>query len=95
MSKLTSKLQVSVPKALADRMGLKPGDDLRWEARGDVLRAVPVRSMSKGAAAVVERLRAFDAAGARQARRSIEASTPLRSSAPVDRGWTREGLYDA
>lgn len=92
MSKLTSKLQVSVPKALADRIGLKPGDDLRWEARGEVLRAVPVRSTPKGTVAVIERLRAFDAAGARQARRSIEASPP---SAPVDRGWTREDLYDA
>jgi len=31
MSKVTSKYQVSIPKALAERMGIRVGDELAWE----------------------------------------------------------------
>ena len=31
MAKVTSKLQVTVPKALAERYGIRPGDDIRFE----------------------------------------------------------------
>jgi len=27
---VTSKLQLTVPKAIADQFGLKPGDELQW-----------------------------------------------------------------
>ena len=41
MAKVTSKLQVTMPKALAARYGIAPGDDIAWEAAGDVIRVVP------------------------------------------------------
>ena len=41
MTKVTSKLQVSLPKALADQYGIRPGDDLAWEAAGDIIRVIP------------------------------------------------------
>ena len=41
MSKVTSKLQVTVPKALAERYGIRPGDDIRFEEAGEVIRVVP------------------------------------------------------
>ena len=31
MSKVTSKHQVSIPKALAARAGIRIGDELKWE----------------------------------------------------------------
>jgi len=44
MAKVTSKLQLTVPKAIADRYGIKPGDELEWIPAGDVIRVVPGNS---------------------------------------------------
>ena len=41
MAKATSKLQVTVPKAIAQRYGIQPGDDIRFEESGEVTRVVP------------------------------------------------------
>ena len=35
MAKVTSKLQVTVPRAIADRYGIRPGDDIEWIATGE------------------------------------------------------------
>ena len=43
MAKVTSKLQVTVPKALAEKYAIRPGDEIAWEAAGDVIRVVTVR----------------------------------------------------
>ena len=42
MSKVTSKLPVRVPKALAERYGIRPGDELRFEEAGEDIRVVPL-----------------------------------------------------
>ena len=55
MAKVTSKLQVTVPKALAERYDLEPGDEITWEAAGDVIRVVPPRK--RPAKDVASRLR--------------------------------------
>ena len=34
MAKVTSKLQVTVPKALAERHGIAPGDEIDWQSAG-------------------------------------------------------------
>jgi len=89
MSKVTSKLQVTIPKTLADRYGIRPGDEIEWEAAGAFIRVIPPgggRSRLDSA----ERLRIFDAATARQ--RAREAAQPPLAPA-TDRGWTREELY--
>ena len=90
MSKVTKKLQVSVPKALAEQYGIQPGDDLQWHAAGDTLRVIPA---SKKASRLghPERLRVFDEATRRQQER--ETLRPIRPVA--DRGWTREELYES
>ena len=44
MAKVTSKLQVTIPKALAERSGIRPGDDIDWSATGDTLRISPAES---------------------------------------------------
>ena len=87
MAKVTSKLQVTVPRALAKRYHIAPGDEIEWEAAGDAIRVVPPRA--RPAADPATRLRLFDQATARQRRRD----KGRRPSRPADRGWTREELY--
>ena len=86
---MTSKLQVTLPKALATEYRIRPGDDIAWEGGGDVIRIVPG---GRGAAVpeVAERLRRFDQATARQRRRQRTG----QKGAATDRGWTRETLYE-
>jgi AbrB family looped-hinge helix DNA binding protein len=97
MSKVTSKLQLTVPKAIADQYGIRPGDELQWVAAGETIRVVPaVRPRhSEQNLTVKERLELFDQATKRQRRREAmfgeEGVTPSKSGA--DRGWTREDLY--
>jgi bifunctional DNA-binding transcriptional regulator/antitoxin component of YhaV-PrlF toxin-antitoxin module len=88
MAKVTSKLQVTVPKVLASRYGIRPGDEIEWEAAGEVIRVVPRRK--RAAPDVARRVRLFDLATARQ--RTRQAERPVAPSS--DRGWTREELYD-
>jgi AbrB family looped-hinge helix DNA binding protein len=89
MSRVTSKLQVTVPKAIATQFGIRPGDEIQWEPAGEVIRVVPPRRKTP----VLDRetrLRLFDAATERQKRR--QAGRPRRGPAR-DRGWRREDLY--
>lgn len=43
MSKVTSKLQVTIPKAVAVKYGIRPGDEVVWEEtpRGVMMTRVP------------------------------------------------------
>jgi AbrB family looped-hinge helix DNA binding protein len=87
MSRVTSKLQVTIPKAVADRYGITPGAEIVFEPAGDVIRVVPERRPVRSPR---ERVKLFERALARQ--REREAG---RAVAEVpDRGWTREDLYD-
>jgi len=87
MAKVTSKYQVTVPKVIAERYGIHPGDDIDWVAAGDVIRVVPPgRAAPEGPDA---RLRLFDQATERHLRRR----SGRREKAPHARGWTREDLY--
>ncbi len=91
MAKVTSKLQVTIPKALADRYGIRPGDDIEWESAGQFIRVVPpgrhrLRLNAR------ERLQLFDAATERQ--RGRESKMQITADQVTDRGWTREELYE-
>jgi bifunctional DNA-binding transcriptional regulator/antitoxin component of YhaV-PrlF toxin-antitoxin module len=90
MAKVTSKLQVTVPKALATQYRIRPGDDLLWVASGDAIRVVPARSAPREGR-VKERLRLFDQATRRQADRQRNRA---RTTAPKARGWARDELYE-
>jgi AbrB family looped-hinge helix DNA binding protein len=89
MAKVTSKLQVTVPRVLADRFGIAPGDQIEWEPAGDAIRIVPARNRPHRDAAA--RARLFDQATKRQQERA--AARPATRPGP-ERGWTREDLYD-
>lgn len=88
MSKVTRKFQVSIPKALAEKIGIRVGDELAWEHVAGTLRA-RLATAPKGRLSVDERLRLFDAATARQTQRERVRRLPRGK----DRGWTREDLY--
>jgi bifunctional DNA-binding transcriptional regulator/antitoxin component of YhaV-PrlF toxin-antitoxin module len=89
MAKVTTKLQVTLPKALADAYAIVPGDEITWEAAGPVIRVIPGRPRET----VLDRagrLRHFDEASARLRRRYGAAARKPRGG----RGWTREELYE-
>jgi len=89
MSKVTSKYQVTVPKAIADRYGIRPGDDIAWVEAGDVIRVItgdkPAQTEDQES-----RLRLFDQATERLRGRT----TGRKEKRSHDRGWTREDLYE-
>ena len=89
MSRVTSKLQVTVPKALAQQYGIRPGDEIEWVAAGEVIRVIPP-GRNTPVSDVKRRVETFDQATERQKlrQRGRHAEKPPRS-----RGWTRAELY--
>lgn len=95
MSKVTSKLQVTVPKSIANRFNIKPGDEIEWEAAGEIIRVVPSGKRRKSKTAPEDRLKHFDKATKRQRDREATLDPVLvATSARMGRGWTRGDLYD-
>ncbi len=91
MAKVTSKLQVTVPKALAERYGIRPGDDIRFEEAGENIRVVPAKAnLPAEGLDIAARLRLFDAATTRQRERQTGRQICRAST----RGWIREELYE-
>ncbi len=60
MSRVTSKLQVTVPKAIADQYGIYPGAEIEWVAAGETIRVVPPGRQVQGVDREM-RLKLFDA----------------------------------
>lgn len=89
MAKVTSKLQVTIPKVLAERTGIKPGDDIRWSQSGEGLRISPSESAPVDTRRL--RLELFDAATKRQQRRRRGRG---KAAKRTGRGWMRAELYD-
>ena len=91
MSRVTSKLQVTIPKVLASRYGIRPGDDIRFEASEEIIRVIPSKTDTPAEGLDTKtRLRFFDAATGRQQKRDT-GKQPRRTN---KRGWTREELYE-
>jgi AbrB family looped-hinge helix DNA binding protein len=96
MAKVTSKLQVTIPKAIANAHGIEPGAEIDFESAGDVIRVRPKRRRQADAKTTLRaRVSAFDQATQRQ----VERDRRLHAEQPElfttsDRGWQREELYD-
>ena len=91
MAKVTSKLQVTLPKRIAERHGITPGDEIEFVSSGDIIHVVPTRRRVRTGLAREERLRLFDEATARQSERARNLLTP--ESRATARDWRREELY--
>jgi AbrB family looped-hinge helix DNA binding protein len=88
MAKVTSKYQVTVPKVIAEKYNIHPGDEIHWLAAGEVIRVIPpgeqaLRSNRES------QLHLFDKATERHRRR--RSTDPIQR--PGHRGWRREDLY--
>lgn len=90
MAKVTSKYQVSIPKRIAEKHRLKPGDDVAWRDSAEAILLVPASS-TRRTLSIEERLALFDSATSRQQKRQVRAPKPSRAKA---RGWKREDVYD-
>ena len=90
MAKVTSKLQFTIPKALADAYGIRPGDEIELRADGPYLRLLPAGTGRRRELTLEEKLAMFD-----ETTRELEKLWAQRKFEPTtDRGWTREDLYD-
>ena len=107
MSKVTSKLQVTLPKAIADRYGVGPGSEVVFEPAGESIRVLVAREPGlapSSGLSIADKQALLDAASDRQAirnRRHRLARTAAgrkakagRKTKQDGRGWTREELYD-
>ena len=100
MPKVTSKLQLTVPKRIADQYGIKPGDELEWIPAGESIRVELVRrKVNAGQQLTVEeRLALFDDntkwLDELQAEALKEAKAKGTRTTHEGRGWTREDLYN-
>lgn len=91
MAKVTSKLQVTLPKRIAEKHGISPGDEIEFQSAGQVVRIVPAASHRRDVLDARERLRLFDEASARIEERSAQLGGPAEARAKRD--WSREDLY--
>jgi len=97
---VTSKLQLTVPKKIADQYGIRPGDELEWIPAGESIRVELVRRKAKSGQQLTaeERVELFDAnmkwLDELQAEQLKEAKAKGTRTTREDRGWTREELYE-
>jgi AbrB family looped-hinge helix DNA binding protein len=89
MARVTSKRQVTIPKAIADRYGIATGDEIEFVPAGDAIR---IERQEEGARSLDrdQRLERFDRATKRQQARQ----TTTAQQASEDRGWQRDDLYE-
>jgi AbrB family looped-hinge helix DNA binding protein len=88
MARVTSKLQVTIPKAIAERYGIEPGAEIEFLPSGEAIRVVP-QAGGRAEPDRARRLELFDRASERQASRQAGK----QSVEPAERGWSREDLY--
>jgi AbrB family looped-hinge helix DNA binding protein len=100
MPKVTSKLQLTVPKKIAEQYGIHPGDELEWIPAGDSIRVELARRKAKAGHELTakQRLALFDAntkwLDELQADQLKEAKAKGTRLTRETRGWTREELYE-
>lgn len=88
MAKVTSKYQVTVPRAIAKKYNINPGDDIDWAPAGEVIRVIPPGKQTVSQDRESQ-LRLFDQATERHRKRLSARGAARRG----DRGWKREDLY--
>ena len=97
---MTSKLQLTVPKKIADQYGIRPGDELEWVPAGDSIRVELGRRKKQTGRQLTteERLAAFDAntqwLDDLQSGQLKESEANRIRITQKNRGWTREELYE-
>jgi bifunctional DNA-binding transcriptional regulator/antitoxin component of YhaV-PrlF toxin-antitoxin module len=100
MPKVTSKLQLTVPKVIADQYGIRPGDELEWIPAGESIRVklLGKKPKARQELSAEDRLALFDAntkwldeLHADELKRAKKKGARITRE---NRGWTREELYE-
>lgn len=86
MAKVTGKFQITLPKAVVDRCGIRVGDELELRPVGGSIQ-IDRRTTPDAPQLLRDRLAHFDRATRRQRTRG---RSPVQTRS---RGWTREELY--
>ena len=89
MSRVTSKLQVTLPKAIADSHNIRPGSEIQFESGIDCIRIVVGKSRIE--LPLEEKLRLLSEARKRQQLRNKNFRRPTKAA---QRGWRRDDLYE-
>jgi AbrB family looped-hinge helix DNA binding protein len=92
MAKVTSKLQITIPKKIAEQYGIEPGDELEFVPRVGGIRLVPAGRWSQPRLSSEERVRLFDESTKRADQRAKELGVKPKED-ESERDWTREELY--
>ena len=94
MAKVTSKLQLTIPKVVADQYGIRPGDEVEVAPSGSFIRMVPP-SRRREDLTIAERVKLFRQMldHHRKRQRSQSKARRAKAQAETDRGWKREDLY--
>jgi AbrB family looped-hinge helix DNA binding protein len=79
MAKVTSKLQITLPKRIAEQYGIVPGDEIRFESTGHSITIIPGKQLAQTKLSREERLRLFDEATRRLEARAAELPASARS----------------
>ena len=88
MAKVTGKFQITLPKALVERCGIRVGDELELRPIGRSIQ-IDRRTIPHASQLRRDRLAHFDQTTIRQRVRERTRSLTRTPS----RGWTREELY--
>jgi AbrB family looped-hinge helix DNA binding protein len=94
MAKVTSNLQLTIPKAVADQYRIRPGDEVELVPSGGFIRMMPPSGLGEDLT-VDERVRLFEQMMEhhRHRQRSQSKAPRAKAQAEADRGWKREDLY--
>ena len=92
MAKVTSKLQITIPKKIAEQFGIKPGDELEFVGRSGGIHLLPAGTVTEPTLSAEERVRLFDESTAYADKRAEELGIKPVADESV-RDWTREELY--
>jgi bifunctional DNA-binding transcriptional regulator/antitoxin component of YhaV-PrlF toxin-antitoxin module len=88
MAKVNSNLELPIPRAIAERYGIRPGDELEVLPANDSIRVIPVRH-DESQERVAARLSRF-----REMLRQYDETADKRPAfASGQRGWHCEDLY--
>jgi len=97
MPKVTSKLQLTVPKVIAEKYGIRPGDELEWTPAGESIRVRLVKSDAKTDLNIEQRVALFDEntkwLDELQAEQLNHWKSKEKRITRENRDWTREELY--
>ena len=89
MAKVTSKLQLTLPKAVADAHSVRPGSEIQFESAVDCIRLV----IGKGRPGLPkdEKIRLL---GESRERQKVRNARWQSVKTPHNRGWNREEIYE-